>query len=449
MNTRQRASFQSLIDTHENPVVLIDAHYRIVAANHAYREAYGVGASQLHGRCCYEISHRRESPCHLHGEDCPHQHVFATGAAHQVLHTHYDAHGQPEHVRIKGHAVLGPDGARYLAESITRLAPDVDLDCDQIRMIGRSPALLRAVEQLSQAARAPLNVLLEGESGVGKELAAHFLHQRSARSAGRFVAVDCATLGEALFESEMFGHERGAFTGCTGRKLGLVELAHGGTLFLDEAGNIPLIMQAKLLRVLESGEFRRIGGAQTLHSDVRVVAASNRDLRQMVAAGGFREDLYYRLASLTVRLPPLRERREDIPALAEALLQRIVRAGGVDCRLAADAQAALVAYGFPGNVRELRNVLQRAVALCQGGVIRARDLQLDAAVARDAASTAPTAPTLRELERAHMAALLTRFDGHRRRVAEAMGISERTLYRKLRQYGMQAAPAIFPPGTSG
>lgn len=449
MNTRQQASFQSLIDTHDNPVVLIDGQYRIVAANQAYREAYGVAAAELRGRHCYEISHRRDSPCHLHGEDCPHQRVFASGAAHQVLHTHYDAHGQPEHVRIKGHAVLGLDGARFLAESITRLAPSADLDCDQIRMIGRSPALLRAVEQLSQAALAPLNVLLEGESGVGKELAAHFVHQRSARSAARFVAVDCATLGEALFESEMFGHERGAFTGCTGRKLGLVELAHGGTLFLDEAGNIPIGMQAKLLRVLENGEFRRVGGEQTLHSDVRVVAASNRGLRQRVAEGLFREDLYYRLAGLTVRLPPLRERREDIPALAEALLARIARAGSAACRLAADAQAALVAYDFPGNVRELRNVLQRAAALCEGGMIRARDLQLDAAIVHDAAGSVPVAPTLRELERAHMAALLTRFAGHRRHVAEAMGISERTLYRKLRHYGLDAAPASAPPGISG
>ncbi len=447
MKPAPQDTLQSLIDTHDNPVVVIDGGYRIVAANRAYREAYGVSADALDGRHCYEISHRRDSPCHLHGEDCPHRQVFASGAMHQVLHTHYDAQGRAEHVRIKGHPVRGSDGALYLAESITRLAPGDDLDCDQLRMIGRSPALLRAVEQLSQAAAAPLNVLLEGESGVGKELAAHFVHQRSARAVRRFVAVDCATLGEALFESEMFGHERGAFTGCTGRKLGLVELADGGTLFLDEAGNIPPAMQAKLLRVLENGEFRRVGGEQSLHADVRVVAASNRDLRALVASGRFREDLYYRLAGLTVRLPPLRERSEDIPALAEVLLARIARAGGQSCRLSAEALAALCGYGFPGNVRELRNVLQRAAALCQGGIIRAEDLQLEPTTA-DASATASRPPTLREIEHAQLAALLDRHHGHRRLVAADLGISERTLYRKLKRYGLERA-LTSPPGISG
>lgn len=432
---------QSLIDAQETAFVLIDAGYRIVAANRAYRERYGIQSDhQVVGRRCHEVSHHLEEPCHKRGEDCPHRQVFQTGTAHQVLHTHYDHQGRAEHVRIKGHVIDGPDGERYLGEAIFPLAAVQDVDCEEMRLIGRSPAFLHAMERLSQAAASNANVLLLGESGVGKELAARYVHDHSPRAGRDFLALDCASINETLFESEVFGHERGAFTGCIGRKQGLFELADGGTLFLDEIGEVPLGMQAKLLRVLESGEFRRVGGREILRADVRVVAATNRDLRQMMREGRFREDLYYRLACITVPLPSLRERRSDIPALAEALLARLTAGSGQRCYLTGEALARLSSYDFPGNVRELRNMLQRAVVLARHGAITAQDLDLpDTAVPPLAAQAGPAAPSvksLRDLEFQMVRDLLARFDGNRRQVAEALGVSERTVYRKLRQYGL-------------
>jgi DNA-binding NtrC family response regulator len=229
----------------------------------------------------------------------------------------------------------------------------------------------------------------------------------------------------------LFGHERGAFSGSSGMKKGLFELADGGTLFLDEVAEIPLGPQAKLLRVLETGEFRRVGGTHTLNADVRLVSATNRRLLDEVDEKRFRLDLYYRLAGIDLTLPPLRARREDLPALAAFLLKRL--AGGRHaCRLDAGALAALQAYEFPGNVRELRNLLQRAVLTCQDGVIHAADLHLPAA----AAPVQPGTHALADVERAHIRALLDVHAGHRGRVATALGITERTLYRKLRRYGL-------------
>ena len=441
MSTLNKPYLQSLIDAHENPFVLIDRNYHIIAANRAYQVNHGVAADQVEGKFCYEISHRRDSPCFLYGEDCPHQHVFQTGEMHRALHTHYDQAGEPEHVCIKGHPIIGPDGELYLGESIHRLAMSQDLDCDEMRMVGRSPALLRAIEQLTLSAGSNANILLLGESGVGKELAAHYLHQRSPRSNKPILSVDCATLSEPLFESEMFGHERGAFTNCIGRKQGLFELADGGTLFLDEIGEIPLPMQSKLLRILEAGEFRRVGGREVLHADVRIVAATNQNLRQRVAAGTFREDLYYRLACITIQLPSLRERRSDIPALAEALLARINQANETHSFLSADAMEHLTNHDFPGNVRELRNILQRAAALSSSGAIGIRELGLHGQESADksSAATAGTGAVLpmRALEQKQITEMMQRCQGNRRKAADLLGISERTLYRKLKSYGQR------------
>lgn len=434
---------QSLIDVHDHPFVLIDHEYRVVAANMAYRRAYGLDdVGEVVGRHCYELSHHLDSPCHLHGEDCPHRQVFASGETHEVLHTHYDARGAAEQVRIRGHAVRGASGELLLGEAIQRLGrPEDQRDFDGRRMIGFSPAYLRMIDQLGKCGASEADVLLQGESGVGKELAAHFVHERSPRAGGSFVAVDCTTLTETLFETELFGHERGAFTGCVGRRPGLFEMADGGTLFLDEVGELPSNLQAKLLRVLESGEFRRVGGRVTLHADVRVVAATNRNLRQMVEEGSFRQDLYYRLACITVELPALRERRADIPALADALLNRLSRDGGRACYMTREAIDCLLRYDFPGNIRELKNVLQRAVTLSGDGVIGVKQLGLCPTMPGRVASSTPVesgevAVPLRELEANYIVDLLGRHGGHRRRVAEVMGISERTLYRKLKRYGL-------------
>lgn len=441
---------QSLIDAQENPFVLIDKNYRIVAANRAYCIRYGADEKQVVGRACHEISHHASVPCHLNGETCPHQQVFATGEGQQVLHTHYDHHNRPEHVRIQGHPILGLNGELYLGEAVFPFAPSTALDCNEMRMIGKSAAFLACVDNLTRVAESEASILLYGESGVGKELAAQYIHRRSSRENKTFIAVDCASIAESMFESELFGHERGAFTGCVGRKLGLFELADGGTLFLDEIGEIPLSMQAKLLRVLESGEYRRVGGTETLRADVRIVSATNRDLLDMADQGQFRLDLYYRIAGIDVTLPALRERRGDIPPLARALLSRMN--GERNFYLREDAVARLLEHDYPGNVRELRNILQKALIMSNNGLITADHIRFDANghwgsdaspkpsnIPQNVSKTFPQAATsISELESAHIARLLEQHQGHRRKVAEVLGVSERTLYRKLIRYGLRS-----------
>ncbi|NNM83196.1 MAG: sigma 54-interacting transcriptional regulator [Burkholderiales bacterium] len=435
----QAMELQSLIDVQENPFVLIDEHYRIVAANRAYCANYGVDRKSIVGRLCHQVSHLSSVPCHRNGEDCPHQEVFRSGAMHEVMHTHYDRLNREEYVRIKGHPVSGSDGKRYLGEAIFHIAGSAELDCSEMQMIGNSPAFLSCLDHLTRAAETEAPILLLGESGVGKELAAQYVHKRSSRRNRPFVALNCASIPETMFEDELFGHERGSFTGCIGRKQGLFELADGGILFLDEIGEMPLAMQAKLLRVLERGEFRRLGGSAVLHADVRLVFATNRDLPEMAKEGRFRLDLYYRIAGIDVRLPSLKERSSDIPALAEALLKRLGRSGMPTCRLTDDALEKLMTYSYPGNVRELRNILMKAVAVCNNGIISAEHVhpgnqplvhQILPAVEEKSERS------MEEVESSHIAELLDRHNGHRRIVADLLGISERTLYRKLKRYGL-------------
>jgi len=438
------ADIQTLIDLHDDPFVLIAGDYRIVAANRAYCDAYGVNREQVIGLPCHRVSHHSAVPCHQQGEDCPHQQVLNTRRPHQVLHTHLDALNRPEQVRIKGMPVKASNGVLYVGERISSLARASDLDCEDMRMVGRSPALLDCMDKLSRVAEAEAPILLYGESGVGKELAAHYIHQHSLRRNAPFLAINCAAIPDALFEDELFGHEKGAFTGCLGRKAGLFELANGGTLFLDEVGEIPLPMQAKLLRVLETGEFRRVGGGNPMRTDVRIISATNRDLLHMTEQGVFRQDLYYRIAGIDITLPPLRERRADIPALAALFLTRLSAGSGKIYHLANDAITQLTGYDFPGNVRELRNMLHKAAALSGNGIITTRHLTLDAASARRTAPiTASTPPSfsaggsMREQEARYIAELLARHQGHRRKVADMLGISERTLYRKLNRYQLR------------
>lgn len=440
-------NLQSLIDSLATPTVIIDDQYHIVAANAAYCGSYATQPSAILGRTCHEISHHSPVPCHQNGEDCPHQRVFSTNAPFEVLHTHYHGDDSPDHVRIKAHPLTGANGKRYMIEGIIQLAPTQELSCEDMQMAGKSPALLACIENLQLAARTDAPVLVYGESGVGKELAAHFVHNQSPRKGRAYIAVNCAAIPETLFESELFGHERGAFTGCVGFKAGLVEQAGGGTLFLDEIGELPWAMQAKLLRFLDSGEFRRIGGKENRRVDVRIIAATNRILNSLVESGQFREDLYYRIAGIRVSIPPLRERLEDIPMLVQMLVSRLCKRGaGAACVLTPAVLRRLADYSFPGNVRELRNILQRAVAASPDGVIREEYLHLDA-MDRSEFITGGKPPayvptpaaesTLSELELSQIVRLLEVHAGNRRKVANVLGISERTLYRKVKLYGIK------------
>ncbi|MDE3127137.1 MAG: sigma-54-dependent Fis family transcriptional regulator [Gemmatimonadota bacterium] len=302
------------------------------------------------------------------------------------------------------------------------------------------PAMAPVVEALRKVAPTNASVLLVGESGTGKEVAARTLHAWSARASGPFVAVNCAALPETLLESELFGHEKGAFTGAIAARRGRIELADGGTFFLDEIGEMRPEVQAKLLRVLQDRRFERVGGSRTIEADVRWVAATNRDPAELRAAGALRDDLYHRLAVFPIRLPPLRERPGDILPLAAALLRRIgAEIGRPPLDLGDDAQRALLEARWPGNVRELANVLERAAILANGPRIRAADLRSlnGAAPAGHAPATPDGAPTLADLERAAIERALAATGGNRRAAAERLGIGLRTLYDKLKRYRLE------------
>ena len=317
------------------------------------------------------------------------------------------------------------------------------------RILGDAPVLRQAVQAMQRAAAADVTVLLEGESGTGKELFARALHAWSGRAQGPFIAINCAALPETLLESELFGYEKGAFTGATQRKLGRFELAHRGTLFLDEIGELAPSIQAKVLRVLETHEFERVGGTVTLHADVRLVAATNRQLRVEVAERRFREDLYFRLSVVPVTVPPLRDRGDDVVLLARHFLERAALDRGRRVPvLDESAVAALTGYSWPGNVRELQNCLERAALLVDGAVISARHLHLEAIVMPTPAAPASTEPDLTgplaevlervrvDVERRAIAAALARHANDTRRTADALGLGFRDLVARMRQHGL-------------
>jgi DNA-binding NtrC family response regulator len=295
-------------------------------------------------------------------------------------------------------------------------------------------APLQAVlEVVAKVAPSDSAVLITGESGTGKELVAHMLHRLSERT-GPFVDVSCASLSEGMLDSELFGHERGAFAGADERKLGLMELAAGGTLFLDEISELSPKLQSKLLRALDQRSFYRVGGTQKVEVDVRVLAASNRDLSKRASEGLFRDDLLYRINTIMIKLPPLRERAVDIPLIARQFLRQYGKANPPT--LTVDALDVLGRYPWPGNVRELKNVIERAVLLAQGPQIRASDLPLQLP-GHGATPTSSPAVSLAELERRHIESVLHNTNWHQGRAASALGISSKTLYRKIREYGFQ------------
>jgi transcriptional regulator with PAS, ATPase and Fis domain len=279
-------------------------------------------------------------------------------------------------------------------------------------------------------------VFLQGESGTGKEVIARFIHRASPRKHGPFVAINCAALPEQLLESELFGYERGAFTGAYQAKAGHIELASAGVLFLDEVSEMSPMAQAKLLRVLQEREFQRLGGTRLVKANVRVIAASNGDLQQAVADGRFRDDLFYRLQVFDIRMPPLRERRRDIPLLSDAFLQEFTRSTGcASAGLTPDALEMLLAYEWPGNVRELHNVLERAAILCQGGLITGEHLYLrsTSVVARR------RPPHLPDVERRTIEQALHESDWNKSKAARRLGITRTQLYCRLRKYGLERA----------
>jgi two-component system response regulator AtoC len=328
---------------------------------------------------------------------------------------------------------------RALAEQhVADASPDGGAPiADTSVVVGRSPAMVEVYRTVARVAASRSTVLIEGESGTGKELIAAALHRHSDRAGKRLVAVDCGSLTDSLLESELFGYVRGAFTGAIGDKKGLFEEANGGTIFLDEIGDIGASMQAKLLRVLQEYEIKRVGGQEWIRVDVRVVAATNRNLQQLVERGTFREDLFYRLKVVTILLPPLRDRREDIPLLAEYFVRRYAaRSGKAISHLTAEAMTLLTEHPWPGNIRELEHCIERAVALASGQVLTPDDLAPELRGSIDS-TLFRGAPTLEEVKRRYLAHVLQETGGNISRAAGILGVERRSLQRMLRRYGLR------------
>lgn len=430
-----------LVDAHPEPFALVDADFKIVACNQKYAEAYThLNPADIIGMKCHEVSHKSPNKCEINGEECPLTRVFETGEAYQVIHRHMDREHVYEYVAIHGSPVKDDSGQiRYLGEAMCPISKESELVFEEERMVGCCPSFTRVLDNMCMVAGTDAPVLIHGETGTGKEMAAQLIHRKSSRMQGELVTLDCTHFTEEMFVNELFGHEHGAFTGCIGMKKGLVELADKGTLFLDEIGEMPLTIQAKLLRVLETGSFRRLGGTLEIKTSFRLIAATNRDLKLMVEQGNFRSDLYYRINCMQIDLPPLRHRREDIPELARHFLTHKVM-GKHAAQLGDEALKLLQRYSYPGNMRELKNILERAALLSHGEAIKPEHLpeeirQYDPrhdSISKDRDQSIRSHAHTYEIDSDLILKTLGHFQGNRRLAARALKISERTLYRRLK-----------------
>lgn len=435
----------AMLDLYDCPAILVNPDYRILAANQAYRLAFGdiPRAAPAH---CYEVSHGYTVPCDQAGELCPLRAALTSRARERVLHIHQSPRG-PEHVDVELLPLLDAHGEiKYFVEllkPIRHASPQVD----RSELVGNSPAFNHMIEQLTRVAPSDASVLLLGESGTGKELAAGAIHRISGRKGKPQVTLECAGLSETLFESELFGHVKGAFTGAHNNKEGLAAAANGGTLFLDEIGDVPLALQVKLLRLLETGTYRQVGSSELRHTDFRLVCATHKDIPAMVERDEFRQDLWFRINVFPVRVPALRERQSDIGLLASTILKRLDASHAYT--LTDSAVMRLKQHEFKGNVRELRNILARALVFANTNVIdqhviaRCIDLDTQFAPGPDATSRSEAQPgskaelpDLVQNEKDYLVALMQHCRGNKEQAAQQAGISLRSLYRKLAGHGL-------------
>ncbi len=417
-------SLESLLETHELPFVIIGAALTVVGLNKAWEKRHNICRKGSIGKACCK-----------NAPNCRHAELFKT------LEPYIFTEVINEEIQqtVRGYPLLDHDGTVYLGETITQSHVLLNVN-DRNKMVGSSAVFSQYKNKLLKAAKTQAATFLLGDTGTGKELAAEFIHSHSKRAEQEFVVVDCTVLTEALFESELFGHEKGAFTGATAVKKGLFELADQGTLFLDEIGELPLSQQPKLLRAIEAGQFRRVGSTTTLTSDVRIISATHRNLPQMVKAGEFREDLFYRVSVFPVQVPTLAERLQDIPEITDYLLKQLGQRDGQQYSMSKEALIKLLKHQWPGNIRELKNCLQLACSLCDMQYITEEDISYMEPVSEQkpllesVAVTSVKGSPLQQMESDIIQALLQKHQGNRKLVAAEMDISERTLYRKLKRF---------------
>lgn len=427
-NPAAAPTLDQVVELIPDAFVIFDGDHRLLAANAAALRCLSLSREDLRGMGCHEFFQGVPGDCAGEG-GCP---LVTAGSA-----------TEPLSVQIPGGR-----GRRRLSVRISRgrgehgdffgllLHPDPEAapaSPEGARLVGQSLPMLELMRMVERVAPTSATVLLLGESGVGKERVADYLHHCSGRAQGPLVVVDCSTLGEQIIEAELFGYEKGAFTGADRRKVGLFEAAQGGTLFIDEVGELPLSMQSKLLRVLETSRIRRVGGTDYIPVDARVVAATHRDLTAMVARGGFREDLYYRLSAFPVFIPPLRERREDVIALAEHFLRQ-ADGGALHLPLSVPVADLLVSYHYPGNVRELKNIMTRAAILAGTGPLLPEHIAFQSQAGEAVSVASPRRGSRSVCTEAGVRAALAATGGHRAEAARHLGVSERTLYRYLEKF---------------
>ncbi|MYM63299.1 sigma-54-dependent Fis family transcriptional regulator [Pseudomaricurvus sp. HS19] len=418
-------------DCSDTPTALISPDYKLLACNSAFRshsqQPVNTGESS-----CHQVSHGFSSPCHENGEACPLQRTRESGLAQRVLHIHQTRHG-PEYCDIMMEPVYDNSGTLLGYRETQQPVRHASHQAQDKILCGTSAAFQQMLSLINRVAPTDVSVLLQGESGTGKELVAEAIHRASLRSEKPFVVLECTGLNESLFESELFGYSKGAFTGANRDKPGLVDAANGGTLFLDEVGDIPLQLQVKLLRLLETGTYRPVGSVEVRRANFRLISASHKNLPALVTAEEFRQDLYFRLAAFPIQLPALRQRNGDLPLLCSLFLGQQVPAK----QLTPAAMAALERYDFPGNVRELRNILQRAALMSDDRWIDLAHLPpLDNSTHPEKMPSATQhILSLKEAERQYLRQVNREFAGSTGELARRLGVSERTLYRKLAELG--------------
>lgn len=420
-----------MLDSYEHPAILVDTRYQILATNDLYREKFGLIDTAGGIAHCYAVSHGYDRPCDQAGENCPLAAATRSGQRERVLHIHQTPRGE-EHVDVEMLPILDDAGQLEFFVELLKPVAIAGIGERDIEMLGSSSAFNQMVEHISRVAPGNAAVLLSGESGCGKELAARALHAASLRSEQPMVTLECAGLNEMLFESELFGHVKGAFTGANYNKPGLAEAANGGTLFLDEVADIPLPLQVKLLRLIETGTYRPVGSVEVKHSDFRLVCATHRNLASMVEEGSFRQDLYYRINVFPIRIPSLAQRRGDIPMLANAMLKS--SAGDHQYFLTESATEVLKQHDYRGNIRELRNIVARAIVLTNTNVIDKRVIADSLAAGLEQGGVQGRESqdlSLRDAEKRYLHQLMARHGDNKEAVARVAGISLRSLYRKL------------------